>query len=198
MIFLYPTHEQLYWQRIYEQDDCSCNGLYQASDFSYNTYDPRQFMPGFPSSPPPFTSPGQGTPGAPPMSPPGLGTPGAPPMSSPGLGTPGGAPMSSPGLGTPGAPTSQPGQGTQAGPPSSPPPSFVPQQTQQAQAFAVDPGSIRRCLFRFTYVWLSGNQQFWFYPIFIGQQSISGYRWTGFRWVFFGISLRQIQSFTCV
>ncbi|WP_255301660.1 hypothetical protein [Bacillus sp. AFS040349] len=170
---MYPTQEQLYWQGMYEQDDCSCNRLYQVSDYPYTTYDARQFMPGFPSSPPPFTTPGQGTPGGAPMSPPGLGTPG-------------------------GAPTSPPGQGAQAGPPTSPPPSFVPQQTQQAQAFAVDPGSIRRCLFRFTYVWLSGNQQFWFYPIFIGQQSISGYRWTGFRWVFFGISLRQIQSFTCV
>ena len=94
------------------------------------------------------------------------------------------------------------GQGQQAGtpsapPPTSPPPSFVPAQTQQASAFAVDPGSIRRCLFRFTYVW-QRNQQFWFYPTFVGRRSVAGYRWTGFRWVYFGIDLRQIQSFTCV
>ena len=88
-----------------------------------------------------------------------------------------------------------PGQGSTAGPPTSPPPSFVPQQ--QVEAFAVDPGGIRRCLFRFTYVWLRGSQQFWFYPTFVGRNSVSGYRWTGFRWVFFGIDLRQIQSFTC-
>src|SRR5690625_4063052 len=54
---------------------------------------------------------------------------------------------------TPGAPTGPPPgfsqQGT--GAPTGPPPSFIP--TQEIQPFAVDPGSIRRCLFRFTYVW---------------------------------------------
>lgn len=105
--------------------------------------------------------------------------------------------------GFPGFPPSFPQQGQgqgqgQNGPPSSPPPSFVPAQTQQVGTFAVDPGSIRGCLFRFTYVWLRNRQQFWFYPVFIGRQSISGYRWNGFRWVFFGVSLRQIESFTCV
>ncbi|MDF2856721.1 MAG: hypothetical protein K0Q87_2572 [Neobacillus sp.] len=88
-----------------------------------------------------------------------------------------------------------PGQGPTSGPPTSPPPSFVPQQ--QAEAFAVDPGGIRRCLFRFTYVWLRGFNQFWFYPTFVGRNSVSGYRWTGYRWIYFGLSLRQIQSFTC-
>lgn len=92
-------------------------------------------------------------------------------------------------------PFAPPGQGPAAGPPTSPPPSFVPQQ--QAEAFAVDPGGIARCLFRYTYVWLRGFEQFWFYPTFVGRNSVSGYRWTGFRWVYFGISLRQIQSFTC-
>jgi hypothetical protein len=88
-----------------------------------------------------------------------------------------------------------PGQGQAAGPPTSPPPSFVP--PQQVEAYAVDPGGIARCLFRYTYVWLRGFEQFWFYPTFVGRNSVSGYRWTGFRWVYFGIDLRQIQSFTC-
>ncbi|XRG85040.1 hypothetical protein V5M37_15460 [Neobacillus sp. SAB-20_R2A] len=86
----------------------------------------------------------------------------------------------------------------EVGPPTSPPPSAVPQQTHQAGTFAVDPGSMIRCLHRYTYVWLRGFEQFWFYPTFIGRHSVSGYRWTGRRWVNFGISLRQIQSFTCV
>ncbi|WP_223881826.1 hypothetical protein [Niallia endozanthoxylica] len=88
-----------------------------------------------------------------------------------------------------------PGQGSTAGPPTSPPPSFVPQQ--QVEAYAVDPGGIRGCLFRHTYIWLRGFEQFWYYPTFVGRTSVSGYRWTGNRWVYFGISLRQIQSFTC-
>ena len=101
--------------------------------------------------------------------------------------------------GFPGFPQQGQGQG-QSGPPSSPPPSFVPAQTQSQQVgtFAVDPGSIRFCLFRFTYIWLKNRQQFWYYPVFVGRQSISGFRWNGFMWVFFGVSLRQIESFTCV
>ena len=80
-----------------------------------------------------------------------------------------------------------------AGAPTSPPPSFVP--PQQVEAYAVDPGGIARCLFRYTYVWLRGFEQFWFYPTFVGRNSVSRYRWTGFRWVYFGIDLRQIQLF---
>ncbi|MCB7077303.1 hypothetical protein LI012_10790 [Caldibacillus thermoamylovorans] len=93
-------------------------------------------------------------------------------------------------------PIGQPGGGEQGAPPTGAPPSFIP--TQQAGVFAVDPGGIRRCLFRYTYVWLNNGQQFWFYPIFVGRRSVAGWRWIGFTWVYFGIDLRQIQSFTCV
>ncbi len=92
-------------------------------------------------------------------------------------------------------PGQPPGGSPQAGPPTSPPPSVVPQQ--QFQTYAVDPGGIRGCLFRFTYVWLEGYQSFWYYPTFVGRRSIAGYRWTGFRWVYFGIDLNRIQSFQC-
>ena len=117
--------------------------------------------------------------GFPPFTPP-------PPPGGPGGGPVGPPPGPGPGGGGPGG---------LAPAPTSAPPSFVPQQ--QATAFAVDPGGIRRCLFNFTYIWLNNFNQFWFYPIFVGRTSVAGYRWTGFRWVYFGISLRQIQSFTC-
>jgi hypothetical protein len=86
----------------------------------------------------------------------------------------------------------------EAGPPTSPPPAAVPQQMHHAGAYAVDPGSMISYLHRYTYIWLRGFEQFWFYPTFIGRNSVSGYRWTGHRWVNYGVSLRQIQSFTCV
>lgn len=81
-------------------------------------------------------------------------------------------------------------------PPVGPPPSTVPQQ--QFQTFAVDPGGIRGCLYRFTYIWLEGYQSFWFYPTFVGRRSVAGYRWTGYRWVYFGIDLNRIESFQCL
>ncbi|WP_010281532.1 hypothetical protein [Bacillus timonensis] len=146
-------------------------------DYDYNYEYERQMGSFFPPSGggsmmPPFGPPSQGPGGFPPFGPPSQGPGGGPPFGPP-------------------------SQGQGGGPPTAPPPSFVPTQSQQAQAFAVDPGSIRRCLFRYTYVWLRGSGQFWFYPTFVGRRSVSGYRWNGFSWVYFGISLRQIQSFTC-
>ncbi len=79
--------------------------------------------------------------------------------------------------------------------PTEPPPSFTPKQAPQP--FAIDASSIRGCLFRFTYIWLR-RDAFWFFPVHIGRRSISGFRWIGFRWTYFGIDLRHIQSFQCV
>lgn len=79
--------------------------------------------------------------------------------------------------------------------PTSPPPQFIPQQS--AMPFAVDPGAISGCLFRFTYVWLRDGQQFWFFPVFVGPSSVAGFRWGWGRWFYIGLDLRQITSFSC-
>ncbi|RSD27272.1 hypothetical protein EJA10_11865 [Mesobacillus subterraneus] len=143
-----------------------------------------------------FPGPGGG-PGGFPGGPGGFpgGGPGGFPGGAPG-GFPGGAPGGFPG-GAPGGFPGGPGGGQAGGPPSSPPPAFVPQEAQ-ASAFAVDPGGIRRCLYRYTYVWLNNGSSFWFYPIFVGRTSVAGWRWRRrWGWVYFGIDLRQIRSFQC-
>lgn len=119
-------------------------------------------------------------------------------------GPPGGPPPGFPGQQFPGfqpgqPPSSQPGGGQQlGGPPSSPPPSFTPQMQQQGvSVFAVDPGAIRGCLYRFTYVWLDNGRSFWFYPTFVGRNSVAGWRWRRFRWVYYGTDLRRISNFQC-
>ncbi|MEK3882626.1 collagen-like protein [Paenibacillus sp. PL2-23] len=122
----------------------------------------------------------------PPFGPPGGG--GFPPFLPPGPTPPLGPPP-----GPPGSPM-QPGAGLQA--PTAPPPQFVPQQPQTA-AFAVDPGGIRRCLFRNTYIWLSNGNQFWYFPVFVGRHSVAGFQWNGFFWMYAGYDLRRIESFTC-
>ncbi|MFD1176365.1 transporter [Paenibacillus puldeungensis] len=91
-------------------------------------------------------------------------------------------------------PPQQGAQGLQG--PTSPPPQFTPQQPQ-ATTFAVDPGAIAGCRLRFTYVWLRNGDSFWFYPTFVGRTSVAGYRWNGFFWMYAGLDLRQITSFTC-
>lgn len=85
-------------------------------------------------------------------------------------------------------------QGPMQGP-SSPPPTSVPQQPM-ASTFAVDPGAIRGCLFRNTYIWPTRGPGFWFYPTFVGRTSVAGFRWTGWMWVYSGLDLRSIESFT--
>ncbi|MCR2803885.1 collagen-like protein [Paenibacillus soyae] len=122
----------------------------------------------------------------PPFGPPGGGFP---PFGPPGPpGPPFGPPPGPPGQQVP------PGAGLQA--PTSAPPQFVPPRPQ-ASLFAVDPGGIRRCAFRFTYIWLSNGDQFWYYPVFVGRTSVAGFRWNGFFWMYAGYDLRRIESFTC-
>lgn len=86
-------------------------------------------------------------------------------------------------------------QGAQQ-PPSSPPPQFTPPQPE-ATTFAVDPGAISGCLFRNTFVWLRNGNSFWFFPTFVGLTSVAGFRWTGRMWVYTGVDLKSIVSFTC-
>ena len=133
---------------------------YYPYDDDYDDDDERQFG-GFPGGPGGFPGGPGGFPGGP------GGFPGGPGGFP---GGPGGFP-GGPG-GFPGGPGGFPGGPGR--PPSSPPPGFTPQQSQ-FQTFAVDPGAIRGCLFRFTYVWLR-RDAFWFFPTFVGRNSVAGFR----------------------
>ncbi len=85
--------------------------------------------------------------------------------------------------------------GQHGGPPTAPPPGFIPHE--QAGLYAVDPGGIRPCLYRYTYIWLRNGKNFWYYPTYVGRTSIAGYRWRGYHWQYYGIDLDRIRSFTC-
>lgn len=91
-------------------------------------------------------------------------------------------------------------QGPQSGP-TAPPPGFTPQEPQAqqfgAQTFSVDPGAIKPCLFRNIYIWPRRGNGFWAWLTFVGRRSVSGFRWQGNRWVYFGMDLRDIRSFQC-
>ncbi len=80
--------------------------------------------------------------------------------------------------------------------PSGPPPKQVPQVTPGLTA--VDPGAIRRCRYRFVYIWLENGRSFWAWLTFVGRRSIAGYRWIRNRWVYFGTDLRNISDFYCL
>ncbi|WP_353615334.1 transporter [Virgibacillus sp. 7505] len=136
---------------------------------------------------------------------PGFGGPGGPGSGGSGFGGPGfgGGQGGFPFVPPPGAGGQGGGQQGQFGPPG-PPPSQIPQLQPVGgsggpSAFAIDPGGIRFCLFRYTYMQLENGQRFWYYPVFVGRTSIAGFRWRPqqFRWQYFGIDLRRVAAFSC-
>ena len=101
---------------------------------------------------------------------------------------------SRPPFGPPGSWPGRPPFGPNGGEaPTSPPPPYIPEQAP----YRVDPGSIRNCKNKYTYIWLKDGSSFWYYPTYIGRRSISGYRWIGFMWVYYGTDLKRIDSFIC-
>lgn len=57
--------------------------------------------------------------------------------------------------------------------------------------------SIRFCLFKFTFIWQKNGRNYWSYLIHADRRSVAGFRWVGWRWVYFGVDLRKIDSFIC-
>lgn len=73
--------------------------------------------------------------------------------------------------------------------PQTPPPSYVP--IKPLTSYIID------CQYQYTYVWLWNGDSFWFYPTRIEYGEVSGYRWNGFYWEFYGFDSRLIQSVAC-
>ncbi|MBA2174598.1 hypothetical protein H0266_06705 [Halobacillus locisalis] len=122
-------------------------------------------------------------------------------FGGPGLGPnqPPGPPF---GGGPGGGPTQPPGPPFGGGGPGGqlpPPPLNPPQSSQGPSLYAVDPGSLRGCLYRYTWIRLENGRSFWFYPTFIGRTSVAGFRWQRRRrrWVYSGFDTNQIASFQC-
>lgn len=90
------------------------------------------------------------------------------------------------------------GPGSKDGPPKGPPPASEPKRPSSSPGLkAVDPGAIRFCKYKYTYLWLEDGRRFWAWPTYVGRRSLSGYRWVGYRWVYFGVDLEQITDFIC-
>lgn len=121
--------------------------------------------------------------GRPPMGPPPFGPPpgGRPPMGPPPFNPPPGGPppMGPPSFGPP---------------PMGPPPNFLPSQP----AWQGGHSGIRSCLFKHTYIWLDNGRGFWFYPIIVTGDVVTGFRWsTRNGWRPRTIHLNNIRSFQC-
>lgn len=155
----------------------------------------QQFTPG-----PPFGPPGQRGPG-----------PGGPPGQRPGR-------PPSPPEQRPERPSRPPGQGPERPPgrPPTAPPSFIPQFPSEGEQelffgpqgfrgpyrggvidFRRRPRDFRGCMNRFTYIWLINGNNFWFYPVFVGQNRIEGFRWRRNRWEYDRLLTNRILFHLC-
>lgn len=174
----------------------------------------RQIFPGFPKE----TDQGQRNPGTPlrpcqrQVSPQRPGQP-QPPGFGPGQQQPQ-PPGFRPGQ-QPQPPSFGPGQGRPGAQPPSAPPDFTPQLPREEQQllsgpsdfrgpfggriidFRRQPRDFRRCLNRFTYIWLINGNNFWFYPVFIGRNAIEGFRWRRNRWEYDRININRILFHLC-
>ena len=119
--------------------------------------------------------------------------PGDPDRPPAGPGFPPGGPSRPPG--GPGFPPDGPGfpPGGQFEAPRSAPPSFTPLTPSRA----VDLREFRRCLNRFTFIWLRNGESFWFFPVFVSRDFVLGFRWGRRGWDFTQINLRRILFFQC-
>ncbi|EDU36015.1 MULTISPECIES: hypothetical protein [Clostridium] len=63
--------------------------------------------------------------------------------------------------------------------------------------YAVDPGALRPCVFKYVYIWLDNGNSFWAWLTYVGRKSASGWRWNSQRWVYFGVDLNCIDYFEC-
>lgn len=118
-----------------------------------------------------------------------------------GFGPPPGPPSGGPSTGFPGKPPS--------GAPSGKPPGYIPAKTDQGvqkvstssaggpQVKAIGPGTINFCLYKYTYIWQDNGRSYWAYLVYADNVSVSGFRWDGWRWVYFGVDLKRIDSFVC-
>ncbi|MEI2470549.1 hypothetical protein V8V75_13385 [Peribacillus frigoritolerans] len=83
-------------------------------------------------------------------------------------------------------------------PPHIAPPLFTP-QLHEGMYKAMDTGSMKGCLYKHTYIWLKNGRSFWFYPTYVGYNSVAGYRWrrSQQRWAYYGTDAHEIQYIHC-
>ncbi|MDD3174161.1 MAG: hypothetical protein PHF63_11015 [Herbinix sp.] len=105
-----------------------------------------------------------------------------------------------------------PGMQNMQGMPTTPPPNFIPEgpgmerrsmggPTGYGEQFRpgmqTRPRELRRCLNRFTFIWLVNGNSFWFFPTFIDRQFVVGFRWRRNRWEYDRININRIIFFRC-
>lgn len=85
-------------------------------------------------------------------------------------------------------------------PPQTSPPPFIPSKTETNNnetgvTSNVTKESISSCVNKFTYIWQLNGKSYWAFISSYDSNSISGWRFISFKWVYFGLDIKKIDSF---
>lgn len=130
---------------------------------------------------------------------PGAGFPGGVYYPPPGLPAGPGGPFVPPIPNVPGGNTSQP---------PGPPPKYIPNKGESGvnsfksspgspELKSVSPNSISFCLYNYIYIWEMNGREYWAYLLSVDRRTAAGLRWFRGKWVYFGVDLKNIDSFIC-
>lgn len=56
---------------------------------------------------------------------------------------------------------------------------------------------IHMCLRKYTYIWQQNGRSYWAYLLSADRYQVTGWRWINWRWVYFSLDTRRIESFYC-
>jgi hypothetical protein len=90
-------------------------------------------------------------------------------------------------------------------PPKTPPPNFVPDKDKAiALGFTKTPGvnvvlssTVMPCQFKFTYMWMKNKTAFWTKPDKLTNTLVGCWVWSGSKWNYRDIALKDIDTFIC-
>lgn len=79
------------------------------------------------------------------------------------------------------------------------PPYSIPKKIEgQTKTKSVHASDIKRCLFKYIYIWPKKGRSYWAWLTYVGKKYVSGFRWNGHHWIYFRIELKKIDNFVCI
>ncbi|MDQ0271824.1 hypothetical protein [Cytobacillus purgationiresistens] len=81
--------------------------------------------------------------------------------------------------------------------PANPPPSFVPVPIAE-QSSHIIAQTAYRSLDCNTFICMKNGASFWFFPKDHNGQTISGWRWTKSKWIYFYTNIKKVKSIQCM
>lgn len=90
--------------------------------------------------------------------------------------------------------------------PVGPPPPFIPSETESIYEstgggtgffLTVDHSTFSTCMFMYVYIWFKDGTGFWSWINYVDNNTIAGWRWSGYNWTYFRLNINSVKGFGC-